>query len=248
MSSWNNGSSAAVKNLSCLLLGVVVFAGCAHAADEATRQTGGNDNRSDAISVRTGGTEEGVEAQNATAKTIQLNGHGRQASEKFVLEPGLSVFTIHHDGDSNVVVRLLDREGKSVDTLFNQIGAFDGERGFAIAEGGQYLLDVAADGQWTIGIRQPRATEGQSIPRSLEGRGCGVTEFIHLDKGLAVFKMKHQGKGRFTVNLVDRDGHKIESLVNELGQFDGSKPINVDKPGTYFLNVAGHGNWTIDVQ
>jgi hypothetical protein len=233
MNSWNTHSHAIVKNLSCLMLGLVVLVGCvARAADETN--------------TRVGETEQG--AQNVESKVIKLEGKGRQASEIFLLEPGLSVFAIHHEGDSNVIVRLLDREGKSVDTLFNQIGEFEGERGFPIAESGEYLLDVAADGKWTIEIRQPRPTQGQLIPRTLDGQGYSVTEFVQLDKGLHVFKMNHKGHDRFTVNLIDRDGHRVESLVNELGKFEGSKPISIDKPGVYFLNIAGDGNWTIDVQ
>ena len=233
MSSWNTCSLTAVKNLSCLMLGLVVLVGCvARAADETNTQ-GGQAEKS---------------TQNVESKIIKLDGKGRQASEKFILEPGLSIFAINHDGNSNLVIHLLDRECKSVDTLFNQIGAFEGQRGFAIAEGGQYLLDIAADGKWTIAIRQPRPTEGQSIPRTLEGNGFSATEFIQLDKGLNMFKLSHNGQGRFTVNLLDRDGQKVESLVNALGKFEGSKPVSIDKPGIYFLNVGGDGNWTIDVQ
>ncbi len=187
-------------------------------------------------------------APDSEQKTIQLEGHGRQASKKFMLEPGLSMLTVHHDGDSNIIVRLLDSEGNSIDTLFNQIGAFDGQRGFSIDEPGQYLLDVTADGDWTIAIRQPRPTVGHKLPQTMEGKGFGVTEFIELGKGLNVFKMHHDGEGRFTVKLVDRDGRLIEPLVNVLGKFDGSKPVKIEKPGTYFLNVGSDGNWTIDVE
>jgi hypothetical protein len=45
-----------------------------------------------------------------------------------------------------------------------------------------------------------------------------------------------------------RLGRKVESLVNELGKFEGSKPIDSDKTRIYFLKIAGGGNWTIEVQ
>jgi hypothetical protein len=235
------------KKLACVLLGLVISAGCAARAQEEEirsaesapveqRLTANNDNNLDTPEIQLDG------------KQINLAGKGRQASEKFFLQPGLGVFEIHHDGDSNLVVRLLDRDGKAVDTLFNQIGTFNGQRGFAIRQEGQYLLDVAADGNWTVAIRQPRPTEGQAVPRTLQGTGYDVTPFIQLDKGLNVFKMKHNGENRFTATLVDRDGRQVEPLINTLGHFDGSKPVSIEKPGIYFLNIGGDGQWTVDVQ
>lgn len=180
--------------------------------------------------------------------TIRLDGRGRQASQKFNLQPGLAVFKTTHDGSSNLIIRLLNHDGQAIDTLFNQIGKFDGERGFEIREAGEYLLDVAADGNWTVAIEQPRPTEGYTIPRTLEGHGYGVTPFIQLEKGLKVFKMRHNGSGRFSVYVMDQDGRKVEGLVNVPGKFDGSKPISLENPGIYFLNVAGDGDWSISVE
>jgi hypothetical protein len=236
----SNALSVAVfKNLSCALLAVVFVAGCiARAADDASTSS----------DLSTDADRSTDTNQPSADKAIKLDGKGRQASEKFMLEPGLAIFELNHDGESNVVIRLLDRDGKSVDTLFNQIGAFNGQRGFTIPEAGEYLLDVSADGNWAVAIRQPRPTTGRTDFDTLEGIGYGITPLVELEKGLNVFKMRHNGKGRFTVNLMDRDGHKIESLINTLGEFDGSKPVSVEKPGIYFLNVAGDGYWSIDLQ
>ena len=90
---------------------------------------------------------------------ISLSGKGRQATEKFRLEPGICLFDISHDGSSNLVIKLLDMNGKEIDTVFNQIGAFNGERAINIPRGGECLLDVEADGNWKADIRQPRSTE-----------------------------------------------------------------------------------------
>ena len=69
-----------------------------------------------------------------------------------------------------------------------------------------------------------------------------------LGRGLAEFKMKHDGQDRFKVVLLDQNGKPVEYLTNTIGKFDGSKPISVEEPGLYFLNVSADGNWTIDVQ
>ncbi len=247
MRSSNCGLIAVVA---CLSLGLVVCAGCARGADEF--KMGDRQFEVKTSDIQNDDSVNDSQAEQGTAddqdRTIELKGHGRQASKKFRLESGLSLFSIEHDGESNIIVRLLDAEGNTVDTLFNQIGEFDGQRGFAIGEAGQYLLDVTADGNWAIDIRQPRPSEGRKTPQVLDGSGFDVTEFIELDKGLSVFKIHHNGEGRFTVKLVDRDGHQVESLVNVLGKFDGSKPVKIEKPGTYFLNVGADGDWTIEVE
>ena len=179
---------------------------------------------------------------------VKLTGRGRQASDKFKLEPGLTVFNVTNDGDSNFIVRLLDRNGKEIDTLFNEIGPFTGEKAFFVPRGGQCLLDVQSNGNWTADVNQNKPTENQSTPCTLQGKGYKATPSFQLEKGLVVFKLNHQGESRFKVALLDQDGRTVGYLVNTLGNFSGSKPISVDKPGVYFLNVSADGDWTIDVQ
>jgi hypothetical protein len=63
-----------------------------------------------------------------------------------------------------------------------------------------------------------------------------------------VFKLNHNGESRFKVSLLDQDGRTVGYLVNTLGQFSGSKPLSIDKPGVYFLNVSADGDWSINVE
>ena len=107
---------------------------------------------------------------------------------------------------------------------------------------------MQSNGNWTANLTQPRPTEAQAIPTTLEGKGYKATPFIKLDKGLAVFKLKHQGEQRFKVVLLDQDGRDVEYLTNTLGPFNGSKPVPIEKPGIYFFNVSADGDWAIDVQ
>jgi len=192
--------------------------------------------------------QDSTEARQAEAQPIKLAGKGRQASEKFRLEPGLCVFDVSHDGTSNLIIKLLDQNGKEIDTVFNQIGSFNGQRGINIPVGGMCLLDIQADGNWKANIRQPRPTEGQTAPCTLQGNGYKTTPFVQLERGLAEFKMKHDGQQRFKVVLLDRNGRPVEYLTNTSGAFDGSKPFSIEEPGLYFLNVSADGNWTVDVQ
>jgi hypothetical protein len=186
--------------------------------------------------------------QPTETKAIELQGKGRQASKKFNLQPGLCILEADNDGDTNFIVRLLDVNGKEVDTLVNQIGPFAGQIGFAVDRAGDCLLDVESNGQWTAKLTQPKPEVGQSIPTTLEGNGHKTTPFIKLDKGLVIFKLNHGGDGRFKVRLMDRDGRMVAPLLNTLGNFDGSKPVSIEKPGLYFLNISADGDWTVEAE
>jgi hypothetical protein len=196
----------------------------------------------------TGSSKYQSKTTNNDSDSIKLQGQGRQASDKFNLEEGLVVFKVTNNGNSNFIVRLLDRNGKEVDTLFNEIGPFNGERAFNIRNAGPCLLDVQSNGKWTAAARQPKTNEGKSTPVNVQGKGVDATQPIQLEKGLVVFKFNHNGESRFKVTLLDQDGRTIGHLVNTLGPFNGSKPISIDNPGVYYLNVSADGEWNINVE
>ena len=94
---------------------------------------------------------------------ISLSGEGQEASQQFTLSEGLSIFTMKHSGSSNFIIQLLDNHGEYVDNLVNEIGEFDGAKAIGTAESGNYILDIDADGPWTVNISQPRSQTDQSV-------------------------------------------------------------------------------------
>lgn len=93
-------------------------------------------------------------APTGTAAPLALSGKGQQATAQFNLPAGLVVFEMQHDGKANFIVRLLDEQGRPVGlTLVNEIGAFNGSKAVQVPKAGAYLLDIAADGNWTIKTR-----------------------------------------------------------------------------------------------
>ncbi len=60
-----------------------------------------------------------------------------------------------HQGEGNFIVELLDDEGSEVgSSLMNEIGPIDASQAVQIPEDGSYLLNVDADGAWTIVVQQ----------------------------------------------------------------------------------------------
>lgn len=85
---------------------------------------------------------------------IPLSGTGQKATEKIRLQAGLANFSMKHDGSSNFSIFLLDDMGNREELLVNEVGSFDGSKAVQIPETGNYLLDIGADGAWTVTIKQ----------------------------------------------------------------------------------------------
>lgn len=83
----------------------------------------------------------------------QFTGRGQQTSPQFQLPSGLITFHFTHDGQSNFAIWLLDDQGNQIDLLVNTIGPFDGSKALGIQKPGLYLLNIEADGNWTIEIK-----------------------------------------------------------------------------------------------
>lgn len=95
--------------------------------------------------------------QEAEAKAnapINLSGTGQQATSKFHLTKGLKIFKMTHDGSGNFAIWLIDSNGNKVYLLVNEIGSFNGSKAEQIRLEGDYLLDIAANGNWTVTIEK----------------------------------------------------------------------------------------------
>jgi hypothetical protein len=177
-----------------------------------------------------------------------LSGTGQEATQKFALEKGLSIFRMTHDGDANFAIWLLDNEGDRIELLVNEIGEFDGSKAVGIKNQGDYILDISADGRWAITIEQPRPSSASSVPKTLKGKGQQASEVFYLNTGLARFEMTHDGDANFAIWLLDNEGDMIDLLVNEIGEFDGSKAVGISKSGIYLLDITADGNWEVSIE
>jgi hypothetical protein len=187
-------------------------------------------------------------AKEAASAPIKFSGKGDQASSKFELQAGLSTWQITHAGRSNVKISLLKGDGKEIDMPLNEIGKFNGTLVVHVAKAGEYLLNVRADGKWTVTIEQPRPADASAKPLTHKGKGPGVTPFVTLPKGLNVFKATHAGDGVFRVKLYDREGNLIEQVAAAIGAYDGSKAVTIEEEGTYLVGVYANGDWSLKIE
>jgi hypothetical protein len=153
-------------------------------------------------------------------------------------------------GDSNLTVRLLGEDGAQVvavgGNLTNETGLVQGSSQALQTKAGRHALDVRANGPWTLKIEQPRPSSAPQTTR-LSGNGKAATGLFKLSRGQHRFEMAHKGNGRFSVQLLDKNGAKVGGkLVDKKGPFDGStRSVRVPKAGIYLLQVEANGPWTI---
>lgn len=155
---------------------------------------------------------------------------------------------MEHDGQSNFAIWLLDDEGNRVSLLVNEIGLFFGSTAVQIRTAGVFILDISADRNWEIDIEQPAPIPRFEPPFTLKGFGQKASEFFELDSGLTVFQMTHDGESNFAIWLRDGLGNRVELLVNEIGEFDGSTAVGIRRAGVYLLDISADGPWQVDIE
>jgi len=191
---------------------------------------------------------------------IEFSGHGDGVSPEFILEEGITIITMTHDGRSNFAIWLYDvGTGERVDLLVNEIGPFSGSAVIGVtgeifgASPGRHLLDITADGNWKVTIEQPRPTTAPTAPQAFTGTGCSVSPPFMLETGIARFEMTHDGRSNFAIWVYDKDGYRIDLLVNEIGAYSGSKVVGVTgkifdaSPGIHYLAITADGSWTVSI-
>jgi hypothetical protein len=147
--------------------------------------------------------------------------------------------TATHTGDANFAIKDLDAENKDVDLLVNTIGAYTGTTawGFGISTGKSVKLEITASGGWTIKL----APIGSApvLGKQDSGKGDAVclwtgsaTNWAITNKGQGNFVVKTNGKGLLGTDL----------LVNEIGNYDATKPV---KAGPAVTTINSDGDWTI---
>ncbi|MXV61265.1 hypothetical protein GS429_04140 [Natronorubrum sp. JWXQ-INN-674] len=132
--------------------------------------------------------------------------------------------------------------------LFNAIGPFEGATG-ELVEPGEYVLDVDADGAWSISIRQPEPAgtdaDVDDLPVELQGEHADWAGPIGFD-GLVEAHGTHAGDANFIVEVFPVDEPFPELVFNEIGPFEGETTLRAD--GVGYVVVEADGPWTLEVR
>jgi hypothetical protein len=135
--------------------------------------------------------------------------------------------------------------GSGTENIFtNAIGQYSGETASLVDEG-EYILDVDADGDWSITVRQPRAKSGESPPVSLSDSSNQVYGPFEFE-GTSVATGSHSGDSNFVVEVYPVNGIFQTVVFNEIGTFDGETTFNFN--GVGYIAVQGNGEWSLSIK
>lgn len=90
------------------------------------------------------------------------------------------------------------------------------------------------------------ATATPVPPIIIEGNGQTVTDPFTPPSTINRVFLTHQGRANFIVHVFKADGSE-DNLVNEIGAYDGVRPL-IGAAGAYYFEVNADGPWTIRVE
>lgn len=223
----------------------VLITGCTGAGDDTDDTDDGVLNGDDG-----GGGSNGVIFEEGQSQTFE--GTGTEETERFELNRGLMRYRYESDVEEGIFTSsLVDLErsdsGEFLDdrSLTNYSTPISGEQ-MNIVSGGEYLIDVEVEGEWSLEIDQPVMEESEVEELPFEATGdspqyLGPVE-LHED---AEVNASHEGEGVFQVDSITTDGH-WDVPVNESGAVDATRSFRDE--GTAWINVVGDGDWSVEIE
>lgn len=188
------------------------------------------------------------------AEPIQLSGSGQTLTDPVQIQEGILVATGTHSGERNFIVNLISSTtGENAGLLSNTIGTVGSTTATLVRESGEYVIDVMADGDWTLELLQPTPASSDitETPWELSGTGDQVFYFLNLEQGVHRATASHTGTSNFFVWAFPTQGSFVyEQLVfNEVGVvIDVSAAVQVTEGGPYLIAISADGDWTVRIE
>lgn len=95
-------------------------------------------------------------------------------------------------------------------------------------------------------IKAEEEAKAKEQALKLNGTGDTVTSKFSLENGFVIINATHQGSRNFAVKLLDANANSVELVVNEIGNYNGSKVYSVSA-GEYLYEVTAGGSWSINM-
>ena len=173
--------------------------------------------------------------------SFTVSGTGSKVTKDISLPPVLCVVHAEHSGSRNFIVDYYSASGYS-DMLSNEIGAVNSYQiydatGNGAAGGG--MLDVNADGRWSITFIPLADYVSSSTKTSFSGRGNAVVGCFTAN-GVTVCKGTHRGDHNFIVDVYEysETGDRLSLAFNEIGTYSGETVLRTEAGKKYFFNVG----------
>ncbi len=152
-----------------------------------------------------------------------------------------TLVTAKYSGSSNFVLQSLGSGNAQEELVVNTIGNYSGVEAMDF-DGTNPAVDLqvtGSGGRWTVTFSDPSTAPAFSA--STSGRNDAVVAYSGTS-GIAAIT-NTGGQGNFAVMQFDSLGTSENLLVNEIGSYSGSVPIDA---GGYLV-ITSDGKWTVAV-
>ena len=199
----------------------------------------------DAYELTVNGVEAGTLTIEAPAReNYTYEGSGATVIDGIDIADGLTVVDALHTGGSSNFQVSLENDSQYDGTFVNAIGEYDGASAMLL-DSGEYVLDVEADGDWMVEIRQPRATSGDALPQSLSGTGSVVAGPFEFS-GSHIATGSHSGKRNFHATIFPENGMFGSIVFNASGEYEGETTF--DFHGIGWIDIGADGDWSLAIE
>lgn len=194
----------------------------------------------------------------------EFEGEGSTVTDRFELDSGLTMFVYESEN--------VDGEGLAADfeqtdgdesyvLVINEIVFYEEQdeieevTGASVVEagGGEYLLDIDTDGEWTVHVAQPRAPseEIRTLPVSVSGEDAAVVGPVEVENGMTITgeHRVEEGGHSFDVRSVPEDATGPldgDYAFTEDAGFEGQSRVDVD--GITWTHIGTRGEWALEFQ
>ena len=112
---------------------------------------------------------------------ISVSGKANHNSDQFKLMTGLYIAKVSHTGSGLCTIWLLHSDGTKDELITNEIGYIVESKALRVDENGYYLLNVSADGDWTVNMeyQEPKTAMQDDVEDSVQPSDCCIL-CIHM--------------------------------------------------------------------
>ncbi len=171
-----------------------------------------------------------------------------EETDRFDLNEGIVEIDYEIPEEDITTAHLVSMDDGTETLLLNWSGPLEAELA-RVVTGGEYLLSVEAEGDWSFEINQPEVEENEVEGLPYEAEGSEPTYVGPVDvPEEAEIHAQHDGKSEhesdpFSVDTLTADG--LWSGFNESGNVDMTRPLRDD--GVMWFSIHAYHDWSFEV-
>ena len=185
------------------------------------------------------------------ALIAQLSGSTTQTTAPFALKAGLALFQSVRSANSGYFyIDVFDTSGNQIATIASGSVPMDLSVAAKIPADGMYVLQVQAEGGWTVNVSQPKASYAPPpAAQHWSGKYWNATPLFSLHAGPAVLHASIPNSStHFEATLLDQNREFIGEIQNAAGAAEQTVNVTIPSDGVYLIQVYSDGDWSVDVQ